>query len=298
VRPSLRALFPLVALLVWAVAPASAQRLSLNDVLSRLGVYLQEYEQTLATVVAEERYVQELAVNRWPRNEDGTIVIAPGASVPPTERTTRVLLSEYALARAPGGQTWTGFRDTFEVDGKPVRDRDARLLGLLAEGSAESSAQAMRITRENARFNLGTEFVLRTINVPPLVLDLIHPRNRSRLRFSQRGEDTVEGTRVWIVGYEERTRPTLIRTPQGRDQVAKGTVAVDPASGRILRTALTWENGPAGSIEVEYRHDEHVGALVPATMVEQYRRSGAATITGRATYTNYRRFQTSGRLVR
>jgi len=227
--------------------------------------------------VAEERYVQELDPRSGPR-------------------VARVLRSDYALARAPGGQAWTGFRDTYEVDGRPVRDREDRLVALLTDGSPTSSKQALRISRENARFNLGEEVVSRTINVPTVALDLIHPRHRERFSFRKRAEEFVDDTRAWVLAYTERSRMTLLRTPDGKDRASRGAVWVDTETGAVLRTDLSWDGAPRGFIVVHYRHDPNIDALVPETMLEEYRGARGA-VTGTATYTNYRRFQTGVRLV-
>jgi hypothetical protein len=260
----------------------AAQRPSLGDVLSRLDRYLLQYERTLASVVAEEQYSQSLIV--------GWQLATPKV----TQR--RFLVSDYALARAPGGQTWTGLRDTFEVDGRPVRDREERLMALLSSGSPESSAQARRIAAENARYNIGEEVAVRNINVPTVALDLVHPVNRERFSFSLSGEETIDGVPTWRLAYRERSSPTLIRDPEGRDRRAAGSLWLDPSTGEVHQTTLRWDGTPTGSITVTYARDANIGALVPVQMLEQYRR-GATAMEGEATYTNYRRFQTSGRLV-
>jgi hypothetical protein len=262
-----------------AVAP-SAQQHNLRDVLDRLDAYLERYESSLATVVAEERYWQTLEV---------------GGSRTKTPR-TRVLVSDYALARAAGGHAWTGFRDTYEVDGMPVRDREQRLLGLIADGSDDSARQALRISRENARYNLGEDIVARTINVPTVALDFIHPRHRSRLSFEKRGEEVIDGVRAWVLSFRERDRPTLLRTPDGRDRRAHGAVWIDPATGEVWRTDLSWDGAPEGMIVVHYRRDERIGALVPDMMLEEYR-GAKGLVLGKATYANYRRFETAGRVL-
>jgi hypothetical protein len=282
--PALAAL--IAATMGAAVAGAQAQAPALEDVLRRLDAYLARYEAILATVVAEERYSQTLQHQPSPLLD----------RAPRGVGQSRVLLSDYALARAPGGQAWTGFRDTYEVDGRPARDREDRLAALLAEGSATSARQALRITRENARYNLGEDIVSRTINVPTVALDLIHERHRSRFAFEKRGEEVIDGTRAWVISYTERSRPTLLRTPAGKDRRARGAVWVDPATGAVLRTDLSWDGTPPGIIVVHYRRDANIGALVPGTMLEEYR-AARATLTAQATYTKYRRFQTAGRLV-
>lgn len=253
---------------------------TLRAVLARLDAYVTAYETTLSAVVAEERYLQTL---------DAT-------SSPGRRTETRTLLSDYALARSPGGHVWTGLRDTYDVDGTPVRDRDQRLLALLAEGSGASSRQTLQILRDNARYNLGEEIVTRTINVPTIALDYLHPRNRSRLRTEKQDEETIAGVRVWVLSFRERERPTLLRTPDGRDRRAHVVARVDPRTGDVLRTDLSWEGAPAGFVIVHYRRDERLGALVPETMLEEYR-APRVLVTGKATYTNYRRFETGGRVI-
>lgn len=277
----LRFLYALAAGTLLGAAPA-AQQTSLNDVLARLDIYLREFEQTLAAVVAEERYSQSTAVL--------------GRIGSPQIIQRRVLLSDYALARSPGGQTWTGFRDTFDVDGRPVRDRAARLTSLLESGTADSSAQARRIAFENSRYNIGEEVAVRNINVPTMALDLMRPVNRSRFSLSRSGGDTIDGRATWRLVFTERRRPTIIRDPNGRDRRARGSIWLDPSTGEVLKTTLQWDGEPVGFITVHYEQDPNISALVPVRMIEQYRRN-EMTVEGEATYSNYRRFQTSARIV-
>ena len=251
---------------------------SVPDILARLDDYLAHYTDTLATLVAEERYTQSL--------------IRAGSSA----ATQRVLRSDYALARSPEGHAWTGFRDTYEVDGQPVADREGRLLALLADGSTDGARQALRISRDNARHNLGEDVVSRTINVPTVALDLIHARHRSRFSFSTRGEEMIDGVRAVVLAFSERQRMTILRTPDGRDRRARGAVWLAPATGAVLRTDLSWDGAPSGFIVVHYRRDEGVDALVPDRMLEEYR-GAKGLVTGTAVYTNYRRFQTGARLL-
>lgn len=271
-----------VIVIATGAAPALQGRpATLREVLARLDAYLESYESLLATLVAEEHYEQRLELP------------SPAGRGDPTSRTLR---SDYALARSPGGHAWTGFRDTYEVDGEPVRDREDRLAALLGEGSATSARQALRISRENARYNLGEGIVARTINVPTVALDLMRPRLRSRFSFDKRGEETVLGVGAWVVAFRERERPTILRTPDGRDRASRGAVWIDPDTGEVLRTDLSWSGSPEGFIVVHYRRNERLGALVPETMLEEYR-GARGVITGKATYTNYRRFATAVRVL-
>src|SRR4051812_39871961 len=92
--------------------PASAQEPSLSTVLERAGRYVTEYKRQLSGIVAEEAY-------------DQNVESAPGARAPGTPH--RVLKSDYLLIRLPNADRYRGFRDVFEVDARPVRDRQERL---------------------------------------------------------------------------------------------------------------------------------------------------------------------------
>jgi hypothetical protein len=169
---------------------------------------------------------------------------------------------------------------------------------LLSTGSRDAFAQARAVSRENSRYNIGDNVVTRTINVPTMALGLI--RNRSRFSFRKNGEETLDGRLTWMVAYKERGRPTFIRTPNGRDQPASGFVWIVPETGEVLKTTLTASHDLTNSLAliiVEYRPDIGLGQLVPVRMSESYRLSNA-TISGDATYSNFRRFQTSARIIR
>ena len=268
--------------LVAAFGATAAAQPSLNDILSRLDRYLAEYEQTLASVVAEERYSQTLSI------------IASLGKPEVIER--RALVSDYALARSPGGQTWAGFRDTYEVDGKPVRGREARLAALLATGTAESSASARRIALENMRFNIGEEVAARNVNVPTMALDLVHKANRSRFSLRRSAGETIDGKTTWQLSFNERERPTIVRDDRGRDRPTRGSIWVDQTTGEVLKTSLEWDGEPRGFITVNYAFEPTINALVPVRMSEWYRR-GNGLVDGEATYSNYRRFQATSRIL-
>jgi hypothetical protein len=91
---------------------------------------------------------------------------------------------------------------------------------------------------------------------------------------------------------------------------SEGTVQVNPADGTVLRTTLRIKDFTRGSagytghagtahIEVSYARVPDIDMWLPDVMVESYevprgaRRERTAT---EARYTNYRRFQTSGRI--
>jgi hypothetical protein len=185
------------------------------------------------------------------------------------------------------------YRDTFEVDGQPVRDREDRLRRLLASGSA---AQAEGIDKLNGRYNLANDRLPRTVNVPTLALNLLQPRYRSRFSTRRLGSDPRTDRTDWRLEYRERDRPTIVRTPDGHDQPSRIEVLADPATGEIRQTTISWEH-VKGSIAVDYGRVPGISVPVPITMVEQFRTRADDLITGHAMYTNYRRFETSGRVI-
>ena len=268
---------------------AAAQQPKLDAVVSRLGSYLEEYEQRLSLVVAEERYHQSFDLI----GSSGQVEIDVQAAVLPIGHRERLLRSDYALTRAPDKEAWVGYRDTFEVDSKPIRDREDRLQRLLMTGGAASAA---RIADESSRFNLGNTVVTRNINVPTLVLEMLHPRNQPRFSFDKAGEETIDGVRTWRLEFKERQRPTFIRDRNRRDRPSHGYVWLDPDTGAVWRTTLTWDSAPKGTITVTYGRMPNIDTLVPLTMTERYS-PGEATLTGDAAYTNYRQFQTGARLI-
>ena len=131
-----------------AVVAAAAQQPKLDPAVLRLGVYLAESEHRFSLVVAEERYQQSVDI----ASDASTVNISRDAPMLPAGHQDRSLRSDYALTRASDKQAWVGYRDTFEVDGRPVRDRDDRLQRTLTDGG---TVGAVRIAQESSRFNLG-----------------------------------------------------------------------------------------------------------------------------------------------
>lgn len=258
-------------------ASVAAQTVRLGDVIARLDSYLLVFEERLANVVVEEAYRQW--VEEGPTNRRST--------------TSRFLRSDFVLTLVPGSNRWVGYRDTFEVDGKPVRDRDERLERLLSGGAV---GQAARIAEQNAQFNLGQNLVSRTINVPTFALEMMNPRSRDRFRVRRAGAGTLEGRPGWLIEFREQKRLTYVRTPDGRDQPSRIVALVDVQTGEVLQTVLTWER-VQGSITVSYGHAPQVPVPVPIRMAERYVTRTGAVVAGEATYANFRQFETSVRVI-
>jgi len=130
--------------------PSHAQEPSLPTVLERAGAYVLEFQRQLSGIVAEERYVQEVLTFTKRRGcpADATyssILRCQGQVLSPVRKELR---SDLLLVRPAGARSWTEFRDVFEADGVPVRDRTERLTKLFLDGSAADRDQVGRILDE------------------------------------------------------------------------------------------------------------------------------------------------------
>lgn len=258
---------------------ASAQaNPSLTDVLDRLGNYLTNYSDQLSRTVASERYTQT-------------------AGSGPTY-TEAQLESEFGVLKVPGYQGWLGFRDVLKVNGRPVQDHESKLEQLLLSPAPVPLDQARRIAEASARQNIGA--LQRNINNPALVLEIFDGRNQPRLHFTKADEDTIDQVHVWVIRYEERARPTIIVTPQGRDVPTSGLIWIDPATGALIRAEVNIKDFFAAvgfgtskaQMRVFFKEDLKLKFWVPARLTERYEVGGLGVVTGDARYSNYRQFGT------
>jgi hypothetical protein len=154
---------PPAAAPVTVPAPANASSASPDDIMRRVGGYVEQYGGQASLLVAVEHYSQSVTVERvvtadsrgpvrgLGTNRTAETIVTLGA--PATEK--RRLVSEFALVAnksVSGG--WLGYRDVIEVDGKPLADRGGRLQGLF-QSDAPDQQEARRITEEGSRYNIG-----------------------------------------------------------------------------------------------------------------------------------------------
>ena len=271
------------------VAHAAAQP-TLEAVLGRAGAYVVDLQQQLAGIVAEEDYVQDVRASSvlGPTTRSGL----PGVR-------HRELKSDLLLVRPVGADRWVQFRDVFEVDGRPVRDRNQRLMKLFVTPSSATANQAEQIANESSRYNIGN--LLRTVNLPVLALAILEPRQQSRFvfkRIDKGGAAPVRGaaaaaTTVWVIGYREVEGQTMIRTTNFRDLPARGRFWIEPDSGQVLASELIAQDLTlTGVITVGYEREPTLNVMVPIQMKERYDlRRGPSPVTGEANYRSFRQFQ-------
>jgi hypothetical protein len=232
----------------------------LQQLLSRAGEYVVEYEKTWRGLVAEEAYRQMY----WDTTRRLHV---------------RNLRSDVVFLKLPGAIPWTTFRDVFEVDGKLQRDRDARLEKLFADTRATALDQVRAIVQEGARHNLGP--VMRTVNVPPIALSFLHPSNQARFVFKRKGNCSGVDQAGIEVAATETARPTLVRDESGGDVPVAGKLCLAPENGAVLRTDVEFDLDGSerdrwawARILVLYGRDARLGGLVPAEMKETYQFAG------------------------
>jgi hypothetical protein len=269
-----------------AIVPISAQPPSLDAILARAGAYVVAFQRQLSGVVAEEQYVQDVrdALTSSMRSN-------------PFRNTHRELKSDLLMVKPVGGTRWLQFRDVFEVDGKPVRDRNERLMRLFLEPSPSSAAQTWRIIDESSRYNIGN--LQRTLNTPVFALLILDPAYQGRFTFkpTDRRDPLLEhGTPragTVVIEFQEVEKETMIRTTNNRDMPSRGRFWIDPDTGRVLASELIAEDATIkGTIDVDYEAEPSIGLLVPSTMHERYEiRRDQSRVDGAAAYSRYRQFQ-------
>jgi hypothetical protein len=265
-----------------ALVPLLAQTPEMDAVLDKAAEYVSAYKRDFVGVVADETYRQEVRGGRTGTDFRGFAIDAPGQK--------RDLKSDVLLVRAPDGDRWMQFRDVFEVDGKPVRDRTDRLTKLFLQPSRSVEKQILDIATESARYNIGG--VNRTINLPVFALTVLEDHNRPWFFFAgSRKKDSAAGP-LWDVEYREERGGTLIRTNGDESMPVRGHFSVEAATGRVLSSELLAESAALkAQIDVTYAMEPSLGMLVPREMREKYSLKDGSTIAGKATYAKFRRYQ-------
>ena len=272
-----------VAAVLLAATLHAGDEPTMEVVLARVAAYVADYQKRLAGIVAEEHYRQNVqTTTRGGR----------------TARQFRELRSDLLLVKPGGEDRWLQFRDVFEVDRKPIRDRDQRLYKLFLDTTPTSRTKAEAIQAESARYNIGP--LLRTVNIPILALVFVERSNQPRMKFEKADTGNVrrfaglaEAKDIWLIEYRELAPGTLIRGDADKDMPSHGRMWIDSATGRILRTELRSENLVIRAfIDVAYKAEPGLDLLVPGEMRENYvlRRSDEARIDGRASYSRFRQF--------
>jgi hypothetical protein len=258
-----------------------------DPVLHRATAYAAKFEETLASVIWSERYEQEQRTRLKFGASGGRFSTLTGK---------RTLESELLLLWLPRETTWIAVRDVIAVDGVRRSDEERRARAAL-NGSSVSVDHLRQLADENGRYNIGQ--IVRTFNEPTLALVFLDEHYRDRFAFQRGKEDTIDRRRGVTYEFTERSHPTVVQD-HGRDVAARGTLWIDGATGQVLQTSMELSDAAAelkGRMTVRYGAHPKFDVLVPIEMRESYTSAAGEEITTVATYSDFRRFETAGRII-
>jgi len=264
-----------LAVLVPAAAQSPSLDVSKKALLDRATKYVTEYEKSFAFLVADETYEQ---------------VVRSGNS----ESRRRQLKSELFLTYLAGDGEWIALRDVLEVDNSKVSDRKDPTV--LLTSSHQLRGLAFELVRLNARYNIGS--VERNFNEPTLPLLLMEPKRAASVKFDRKHVTREGDTTLATLAFSESDYNTLVHSTSG-PAPAKGEIVLDAATGVIRRTTFQIERRDLkASLETIYTEDKKLELWVPEIMRERYERTRGdrETIECEAKYTNYRRWDVTGRI--
>jgi hypothetical protein len=303
----------MVALSVCAVPALPAD---LDGVLSRAAVSATAFHRDFRQLIADESYTQVYAGS------------------PSSAWRSQSLRSEVAMVADEDDATWYTFRDTFEVNGKPVPGEGRGLLEQALRGPRPASlTEARFIARGSERYVLAGSG--RAANAPTFALMVLLPAHQPRFDFTMRGEKRVGDTTLAVVGYREVRGPMFFRDADNQGIPMTGEFWIEPQSGTVFRSQFVVDGdrivrGAEGrtaapvlqptvdfsriDVEVIYKPNPQLGVTVPVEMKETFSRDSGSRqplvpqegtngathhmrqrLSCVAKYTNHRRVLTSER---
>jgi hypothetical protein len=268
---------------VVCAASVEAQSPAIDPLLSRVSTYVSRFATRFSEIVAEERYVQTRNGARSQRRE---------------------IKSDYALIRLEGSSDLIEFRDVYEVDGRAVADRHARVLSFLVPRPGQTWADRAREAAEaSARFNLDG---IGELNRPLVAFAFVQAPWRTRFDFNIGGLDKRVGAAARVLAFRERR-------PNSRSMYASGFVSgrlwVDEGTGAVLKTEVEWgARRDWHKVVSTFVLDPTLEIYLPASMTDThtlgsvmlpavpslgdnvYSNAVTVGIEGRATYGRFRQF--------
>jgi hypothetical protein len=244
--------------------------------LVKLREYLVAYEARLTELIAEERFEQRQELDGRRR------------------RNRQVLVSEIGFLRLPGSQVWLGQRRVQRIDGRTLSPRGPTLGDLFTAAGNDVFVRAKAIADENARHNFGAA---RSVNVPTLPLDLLDHRNATAFEVEPGPTRVLRGQRVQLLTLRERPPGRLVGFEDVRYVRTDVRASVVPESGVLVEAEVDlYPPVPLRfvrqTIRVAFAHDATLDIFVPTALEER-----APRFSGRATYSKFKRFRTSARVL-
>jgi hypothetical protein len=275
--------------LIVALSLLGATKSPLKDLLARAGAYVQQFEDGFSTVISLETYEQHAEQRRE----------SPPRAWLTISDESRTLRSEMLFTRLSERRAWLTVRNVLAVDGQTVPDSADRLERALAESGSAGLLRAL--ADEGARFNLGR--IRRNVNDPTFALRFLSRSSQDGFEYALQGREAVNGVSAWKLAFRERSSPSLVRNARNEDLPASGGIWLSEVDAAVVRTTTIISDKRArlsATATVDYGRDVKLDMWVPVRMSETYiQRTGniEERIVCTATYSDFRRFETSGRLV-
>jgi len=255
------------ALVLVGLCASQANAQSVDELIPKATAYAHDFIDRFSNVVAEERYEQQIS----------------------SPKRKRTLVSDFLLVRYPGDTLWQSFRDVAEVDGKPVRDREDRMMKLFLEPSSSALRRASELAGASSRHNLVD---IGTLNNPLLALAFLQPQYVDRFRFNLAGMEKKLGPDVRTVRFVEFRVPSLLKGNSNSDILSRGLMWIEQATGRVVKTELQLGSTMVPvRISTLYKFDDELGINVPTEMEDLYPNTPSGEFKGKATYGKFRRFE-------
>ena len=196
----------------------------------------------------------------------------------------------------PADDEWITVHDVATVDGRPLSDREDLQL-LLREGDVRGVVD--RVANRNAAFNIGT--IIRNFNEPTLALLVLTEKRIKNSRFRRVRIRNDGDATIVTLSFEERERPTLVASATGGPVYSKGELVIEAGTGRVRETTLELEDGRVkAKLVTTYAPEERLDMWVPVSFNERYERDHRGgkreVVTGESTYSDFRRWQATGRI--
>lgn len=239
----------LVAATLLLPKPAVAQDPALPDLLARAADYHDSYKVRVSGATVEEHYSL-------------TRLIAGRMETPVRFASDVVLLNVNGRV--------IGLRDPFSVDNVRLREREARIVNLLAEPTLEGWRRAQGYAAEQ-NFRFLFDLIL-TLNDPSLALQFISRDMQPKITYKVEKQEKLNGIAVTRIGFKENgdgTKPFVLGTKG--NAAAAGRVWIDNATGAVLKTEL-WATSPNESVvnTVIYAKAAELDLWLPSKMTETY----------------------------
>lgn len=247
-----------VALELAGATAVHTQSPAMDELRGRVAAYTRRFITQFSNVVTEEEYDQRFTVSSRRRR----------------------LKSDFLLVAYPGkNQLVMVFRDVREVDGKPVRDKEDRIVRMFVQPFDNAMRRARDIHREGQRFNVDNGRMMD----PLTAIGYLQLEYQAGFRFSL-------GAVAHDIGPDVREIGLVPTAARGRT-ASQARVWVSESTGEVFKTELRSGFGARAQITTTtFSPDPVLQIRVPAEMRDEVPRGGDDFI-GVARYSNVRRFE-------